>query len=116
VRAKALELDGWPYPRHLAGRQFAVVAHGDTLGVDDVRRALHDWLVDMQLVPAARNAVLGRYIGYWEPYATSHDALDGDDALQREVRHAAQALVEAVERARKGRSEPDDALREVRPK
>ena len=30
-RAKALELKGWSYPRHLAGRVFAVVVHGDTV-------------------------------------------------------------------------------------
>ena len=26
--AKALELNGWSYPRHLAGRLFAVFVHG----------------------------------------------------------------------------------------
>src|SRR5262249_31479955 len=30
--AKRLELAGWDYPRHLAGRAFAVVVHGDTAG------------------------------------------------------------------------------------
>ena len=30
--AKALELAGWHYPKHLAGRAFAVVAHGDAAG------------------------------------------------------------------------------------
>jgi len=29
AEAKALELEGWPYPRHLAGRHFGVVVHGD---------------------------------------------------------------------------------------
>jgi multimeric flavodoxin WrbA len=32
--AKALELKGWDYPRHLAGRLFAVVSHGDSIGAD----------------------------------------------------------------------------------
>src|SRR3954467_10675143 len=43
--AKALELkgEGWPYPRHLAGRRFGVVVHGDTEGADALRRALTDW-------------------------------------------------------------------------
>jgi multimeric flavodoxin WrbA len=27
--AKQIEIDGWDYPRHLAGRLFAVVVHGD---------------------------------------------------------------------------------------
>jgi hypothetical protein len=31
-KAKELELAGWNYPRHLAGRLFAVVVHGDTEG------------------------------------------------------------------------------------
>ena len=47
--AKALELKGWHYPRHLAGRAFAVVVHGDAEGAGSVRRALHDWLSDMNL-------------------------------------------------------------------
>jgi multimeric flavodoxin WrbA len=37
-----------------------------------------------------------RYIGYFEPYATSHDALDADLAIQEEVRNAARTLAEAV--------------------
>ena len=45
VRAKALELAGWPYPRHLAGRLFAVVVHGDAEGVEGLGRNLRDWLV-----------------------------------------------------------------------
>jgi multimeric flavodoxin WrbA len=39
--AKALELAGWPYPRHLAGRAFAVVAHGDSQGHEAVREGAH---------------------------------------------------------------------------
>ena len=53
ARAKALELAGWHYPRHLAGRDFAVVVHGDAAGADSLRRSLTDWLQDMHLVPAA---------------------------------------------------------------
>jgi multimeric flavodoxin WrbA len=102
-RAKALELAGWDYPRHLAGRFFAVVAHGDVEGAENTRRALADWLRFMRLRPAGRAAELDRYIGYWQPYATSHDALDADTALQEEVRIAARTLLEAVEAARAGR-------------
>ena len=40
--AKALELAGWDYPRHLAGRVFAVVVHGDTVGAETLRRSLTD--------------------------------------------------------------------------
>ena len=32
--AKELELKGWDYPKHLAGRAFAVVVHGDAAGVE----------------------------------------------------------------------------------
>ncbi len=31
-QAKRIELEGWDYPRHLAGRLFAVVVHGDVAG------------------------------------------------------------------------------------
>jgi multimeric flavodoxin WrbA len=103
VKAKQLELDGWPYPRHLAGRLFAIVVHGDVEGAENVRRSLADWLRFMHLEPAGNPAQLDRYIGYWEPYATSHEALDQDAAIQEEVRNAARTLVEAVKAKREGR-------------
>lgn len=115
--AKALELAGWDYPRHLAGRLFAVVAHGDTEGADIVRRSLSDWLLDMHLVQASQAATLDRYIGYYQPYATSHQALDQDEALQQEVRNAAKVLAEAVKLSRSGELvQPDKGLRDPRPK
>jgi multimeric flavodoxin WrbA len=101
-RAKELELEGWPYPRHLAGRVFSVVVHGDVEGAENVRRSLSDWLCFMHLLPAGPTAELDRYIGYWKPYATSHDELDADVALQEEVRNAARTLHEAVMANRKG--------------
>ena len=103
AKAKALELAGWPYPRHLAGRRFAVVVHGDTVGAETLRRSLCDWLQDMHLAPTHYSATMDRYIGYYEPYATSHDALDADEAVQREVRDAAETLVEAVRDYRSGK-------------
>ncbi len=102
-KAKQLELDGWPYPRHLAGRLFSIVVHGDVEGAENVRRSLADWLRFMHLVPAGVPAELDRYIGYWEPYATSHEALDRDEAIQEEVRNAARTLLEAVQARRAGR-------------
>ena len=102
VRAKALELADWPYPRHLAGRYFAVVVHGDAEGTDILRRSLTGWLQDMHLVQAHPVATIDRYIGYYEPYATSHAALDRDTAVVQEVRLAARTLVEAVKLARSG--------------
>src|SRR4051812_13996309 len=92
--AKSLELAGWPYPRHLAGRLFAVVAHGDAVGAETLRRNLSDWAADMHLISAGGKAELDRYVGYYEPYATSHQALDRDEAFQQEVRDAALTLTE----------------------
>jgi hypothetical protein len=57
----------------------------------------------MHLVPARRLAELDRHIGYWQPYATSHDEPDRDQAVQQEVRNAARTLVEAVQTSRSGR-------------
>ena len=53
VRAKELELKGWHYPKHLAGRVFSVVVHGDAAGVENLRRILTDWLTDIGLIPDA---------------------------------------------------------------
>jgi multimeric flavodoxin WrbA len=100
--AKSLELAGWDYPRHLEGRLFAVVVHGDAAGTEALRRAMTDWANDMHLIPAGRKAELDRYVGYYEPYATSHHALDEDEDFQKEVANAAAALAEAVTAKRKG--------------
>lgn len=61
---------------NLAGRLFAVVVHGDVEGAENVRRSIADWLRFMKLAPAGPTAELDRYIGYWQPYATSHEELD----------------------------------------
>ncbi len=115
--AKALELEGWDYPRHLAGRLFSVVVHGDAEGADVLRRSLTDWLQDMELVEASHAASMDRYIGYYQPYATSHEALDRDEALHEEVRNAARILVEMVKLDRQGKlPKPGKNLRDPRPK
>jgi multimeric flavodoxin WrbA len=116
-KAKALEMSGWPYPKHLAGRAYGLVVHGDVAGIEGVRRALSDWLDWMGLIDAGPKARLDRFIGYYEPYATSHEALDRDQAVQDEVRNAAQALAEAVGELRAGRlSAPGAELAAPRPK
>jgi multimeric flavodoxin WrbA len=116
-KAKALELAGWPYPRHLAGRAFGVVVHGDAAGAGAVRTALTDWLLDMELIQAGGGGTLARYIGYYEPYATSHAALDRDTAVQEEVRNVARSLVATVAAIRDGRFvRPDAGERDPRPK
>jgi len=116
-RAKALELAGWPYPKHLQGRVYGVVVHGDVAGIEATRRSLCDWLDWMGLHDAGPIARLDRYIGYYKPYATSHDELDAEPALLEEVRNVARALAEAIREMRAGRlSVPDKGLQEPRPK
>ncbi|HEX5212073.1 MAG TPA: flavodoxin family protein [Pseudolabrys sp.] len=116
-KAKELELAGWPYPRHLAGRVFSVVVHGDASGTENLRRILSDWMEDIGMIPSGHLGHIDRYIGYLEPYATSHDDLDADQDLQEDVRNAARALVQAVIDRRSGKLEPPDrGLHEARPK
>ncbi|UUX96188.1 flavodoxin family protein [Aquabacterium sp. J223] len=117
ARAKAIERDGWHYPKHLAGRAYGVVVHGDVAGIEGVRRSLSDWLDWMGLVEAGPQARLDRFIGYYEPYWNSHDTLDADEALQAEVRNAAQAVAATVAQLRSGAHLPPDRdLRRPRPK
>ncbi|MDR7095785.1 flavodoxin family protein [Hydrogenophaga laconesensis] len=109
-KAKALEKAGWDYPRHLAGRAYGVVVHGDVAGIEGTRRALCDWLDWMGLIDAGPQARLDRFIGYYEPYHNSHDTLDKDTGVQAEARNAALAVAHAVRELRAGR------LRAVQPK
>ncbi len=116
-KAKAIERKGWDFPRHLAGRLFSVVVHGDTAGTENLRRSLSDWLGDMGLIGAGHQAVIDRYVGYYESYADNHVALDADRAFQEETRNAARALLEAVKLKRRGKFASADAdLEEPRPK
>lgn len=116
-KAKQIELEGWAYPKHLAGRAYGVVVHGDVAGIEGTRRALCDWLDWMGLIDAGPMARFDRFIGYYEPYATSHEALDRDGAMQEEVRNAAQALAQAVTLLREGRLlQGDRGLQQPRPK
>jgi multimeric flavodoxin WrbA len=115
--AKRIELDGWDYPKHLAGRAFGLVVHGDVAGIEGTRRSLSDWLNWMGLVDSGSFGQLDRFIGYYESYAESHDVLDKDTAFQEEVRNVARAVALAVEDIRAGRVIPPDArLRDPRPK
>jgi multimeric flavodoxin WrbA len=114
--AKRLELAGWHYPRHLAGRGFAVVTHGDAAGPETLRRQLADWLTDMGLVQAGDSGVVDTWIGYYEPYATSHDALDRDEAVFAETENAAKSLCNLVVSLRAGWRPPDAGLKPPRDK
>ena len=117
AEAKQIERQGWDYPKHLAGRAYGVVVHGDVAGVEVHRRNLTDWLDWMGLIDAGVAARLDRYIGYYEPYCSSHDALDHDKAVQEETRNVARAVVQAVKALRAGQLSPPDArLKSPRPK
>ena len=116
AKAKSIELQGWNYPRHLAGRAFGVVVHGDAEGADTLRRSLVDWFADMKMIQSGAASVLDRYIGYYEPYATSHDALDRDAGIQEEVRNVARSVARQIRQLRSGLKEADTGLREPRAK
>ncbi|ANH68843.1 flavodoxin family protein [Mitsuaria sp. 7] len=113
--AKAIEEQGWDYPKHLEGRTYGLVVHGDVAGVEAQRRNLGDWLDWMGLVDAGNLSQLDRYIGYFEPYFNSHEALDRDEALQNEVRLVADLVGDAVKQLREGKL-PRSNRKAVRPK
>jgi hypothetical protein len=78
---------------------------------------LADWLDWMGLTAAGAKSLLERYVGYYEPYATSHELLDSEGELFEEVANVARALGQAVADLRAGRlSMPDTALTNPRPK
>lgn len=101
--AKKIELEGWHYPRHLKGRMFSVVVHGDAVGANELKNSLSEWLSEMEMISAGTSATIGRYVGYMEEYATSHEALDKDHHFQVEVRNAALTLALATEAERAGK-------------
>jgi multimeric flavodoxin WrbA len=115
--AKALELEGWDYPKHLAGRAFAVLTHGDAAGPENLRRILTDWLTDLEMIPASRTALIDSWIGWYQPYATSHEELDKDKDLFGEVTNASLALAAMVKQIRAGQYKaPDEGLSDPREK
>ena len=76
-----------------------------------------DWLTDLSLISAGGMAETDGYIGYMEPYATSHQALDKDKAFQEEVLNVARALGKAVMLHRAGKyEEPGKGLVDPQPK
>lgn len=61
--AKAIELQGWHYPRYRAGRLFPIIVHGDTQGADVLCHSLTDWLLDMELIQSNHAYMFDRSIG-----------------------------------------------------
>lgn len=102
-KAKKLELEGWDYPRHLEGRIFSVIVHGDAAGLEDSKKALCDWLEEIKLISSGADGKLERYIGYLKPYALSHEALDKDKDLFQEIENAARALALNIRAKREGK-------------
>jgi hypothetical protein len=93
------------------------VVHGDVAGVEVTRRNLSDWLDWMGLIDAGNQARLDRHIGYYEPYATSHDKLDAMPDVFALVENAAKSLVNLVRAMRNGTYRaPDEGLRNPRQK
>lgn len=110
-KAKQIELDGWDFPKHLAGRAFSLVVHGDSTGIEEVKHALTGWLTDMDLIPAGKGGVAASYIGYYEPYAKSHEALDKNKDFWIEAESAAKSLVNQVRFIREAQyMDPDKNL------
>ncbi len=116
-KAKAIELAGWDYPKHLAGRTYGVVVHGDASGVERLRQTLCEWFGWLGFIAAGHASALDRYIGYFKPYATSHEDLDKDEAIFEEVRNVARSLARTVTLIREGRvPNPDEGLSSPRQK
>jgi len=94
--------DGYENSRKAPRTAFAVVVHGDSAGPENLRRMLADWLTDMGLIQAGPLAVLDTWIGWYKPYATSHEELDQDQDVFVQVQNAALSLADMVQQIRRG--------------
>ena len=70
----------------------------------------------MGLIDAGDQARLDRFIGYYEPYATSHDTLDRDEAVQEETRNVARAVAQVTAALRNGELDRRDRAGLPRPR
>src|SRR6185312_3461496 len=117
AKAKEIELKGWNYPKHLAGRVYGLVVHGDVADANTLRAGLAGWLDWSGFISAGNEAQVDRFIGYFEPYATSHEALDKDEAMVEEARNVARAVSNAIAAMRAGQLiQPDADLKPPRQK
>ncbi len=117
AKAKEIELKGWSYPQHLAGRVYGLVVHGDVSDADTLRDSLAEWLNWSGFIAAGTESQVDRFIGYFEPYATSHEALDKDEVVVEEARNVARAVSNAIAAMRAGRlAQPDADLKPPRQK
>lgn len=116
AKAKTIELAGWQYPKHLDKRVYGLIVHGDVAGVETTRQDLSNWLDWMGLIEAGPQSRLDRYIGYYEPYASSHEALDRDAAIEQEARNVAEAVMQTILSLRNGQLTLPVRLPAPRPK
>jgi multimeric flavodoxin WrbA len=117
AKAKEIELKGWNYPKHLAGRVYGLVVHGDVADANTLRDGLAEWLDWSGFISAGVESQIDRFIGYFEPYATSHEALDKDEAIVEEARNVARAVSNAIAGMRAGSlAQPDSGLKPPRQK
>ena len=71
----------------------------------------------MGLIQAGPSAVVDAWIGYYRPYATSHEDLDQDQDLFATIKNAALSLAAMVSQIRTGTfMAPDENLRSPREK
>ena len=78
---------------------------------------LTDWLTDMKMIPAGKSAQIDTWIGWYKPYATSHEDLDKDTEIFTEVENAALTLANMVKQIRSGKyTAPDEGLHDPREK
>ena len=97
--------------------ELAVVTHADAAGAEGLRRNLSDWLTDIGMIQAGPSAVLDTFIGYYQPYATSHEDLDKSPDIFTQVRNAALSVANMVTQIRSGDyTSPDEGLEDPREK
>jgi hypothetical protein len=74
-----------------------------------MRRLLSEWLTDIGLIQAGPSAVFDAWVGYYRPYATSHEDRDADRDTFKRVENL--SLIELVAQLRSGRyGRPDEGL------
>ena len=101
-KTKQIELSGWPY-QSTGGAHLWVGCAWRRCG-HRRRSPLLVRLARLDGINRCRGqARLDRYIGYYKPYATSHDELDRDTDVQDEVRNVARAVAAAVRALRAGK-------------
>ena len=90
---RVLEMAGWAYQQHLSGGVYGLIVHGDVAGTEE-------W---MGVIDDGAQVRVDSYIGYFEPYSTSHDALDADEPTQEEARNVIRAVAKAAAELRASR-------------